>query len=402
MVLNLLIYFTVCTYPFLIYLFYLICSKNYNTKQVDLVYGLAIWSCLYISIRFDFFALPIMIFNIPIIIAYLKKHLQLSVVISMVVLTTSVVEGYNLVFVLIEYSLYIILYFISKLVKHNENYIILSFMNVKILLLIIQLFSIRPSVIELDTLLYIVFVYYIFTFVILLFYKKANELAILYLTLKDVVKDSFIRDSLFKITHEIKNPLAVCKGYFDMLDINNVEQTRRYVPIIDGEIKRTLTLLADFNDLTKICISKELIDVNLLLEEVVDTMSNFALSKGVALIKNIPDEDFYIDADYNRLKQVMVNMIKNGVEAASLKDSYVKVTSIMKKKYVKIVIEDNGIGMDSETKLNYDKGFYTTKKDGTGLGVSLSKDIVYAHKGDIIYNSEENVGTIVEIMLPKK
>ena len=69
---------------------------------------------------------------------------------------------------------------------------------------------------------------------------------------------------------------------------------------------------------------------------------------------------------------------------------------------MKIIIEDNGIGMDKDTLDNVSEMFFTTKKKGSGLGVSLSKEIVEQHGGDLVYNSVKGEGTRVIVTLPKE
>ena len=68
---------------------------------------------------------------------------------------------------------------------------------------------------------------------------------------------------------------------------------------------------------------------------------------------------------------------------------------------MKIIIEDNGVGMDKDTLNNVSEMFFTTKKKGSGLGVSLSKEIIEQHKGTIVYNSVKGEGTRVIVTLPR-
>ena len=78
----------------------------------------------------------------------------------------------------------------------------------------------------------------------------------------------------------------------------------------------------------------------------------------------------------------------------------IKINTRVLKKYFQIIIEDNGIGMDSDTLNNIGTMFYTTKRNGTGLGISLSNEIIELHGGKIKYYSELNTGTKVVISLP--
>ena len=221
------------------------------------------------------------------------------------------------------------------------------------------------------------------------------------MTVQELIEEKQIRKSLFKITHEIKNPLAVCKGYLDMFDVNNVEHARKYVPILKEEIDRTLILLQDFLSFTKIKIEKDILDINYLLEEVLDNLHLLLKDKNIELESNILDEEVYIDGDYNRLCQVMINLIKNSIEAMKdVKYPQINLSSVLKKDYIEIVVEDNGTGIEEKNLKKISEPFFTTKKHGTGLGVSMSFEIIASHNGTIKYFSEYGKGTKVVINLP--
>ena len=125
---------------------------------------------------------------------------------------------------------------------------------------------------------------------------------------------------------------------------------------------------------------------------------------GIKAEFNIPDEDIYIEADYNRLKQVFINLLKNAIEAkdSSKKENKIKISLESDNNFMKIIIEDNGVGMDKDTLNSVSEMFFTTKKKGSGLGVSLSKEIIEQHGGNIVYNSVKGEGTRVIVTLPKE
>ena len=220
------------------------------------------------------------------------------------------------------------------------------------------------------------------------------------LTFKELEKEKQIRTSLFKITHEIKNPIAVCKGYLDMFDVNNKEHARKYIPIIRSEIDRTLILLQDFLDYNHLKLNKDILDINMLLEDVGNVCMPLINNKKINYIAGIDDDELYIEGDYERLKQVFINIIKNSIEAINSNDGYIELNTEIKRDYIYIMIEDNGIGMTNEDLKKIHEPFYTTKKDGTGLGVTLSFEIIKAHNGKIIYTSDYGKGTKVEVILP--
>ena len=205
--------------------------------------------------------------------------------------------------------------------------------------------------------------------------------------------------SIFKITHEIKNPIAVCKGYLDMLDVHDEDKVSRYIPIIRSEIDRTLTLMDDFMSMKNIHIRKDILDLYLLIEDVYDVMLPVLKQHKVKLIIPHYQDELYMMGDYDRLKQVLINLIKNAYEAKATK---IEIRTHCFSKRVKIEIADNGEGISKENLKKVGEIFYSTKPKGTGIGVNLSKEIIGLHKGDIRYQSSGKKGTLVTIILPLK
>lgn len=241
------------------------------------------------------------------------------------------------------------------------------------------------------------------SFIILYFLNKGEKIVDFNNSLYAIEKEKELRASLFKVTHEIKNPIAVCKGYLDMLDPNDQKKCIKYIPIIKGEINRTLVLMDDFLDYTKIKIEKEELDLVMLLEELDSALKPLFHERKIATNYNIPYEELYMEADYNRLKQVLINIFKNAVEAkdGSKEKSIIEVVVKDLGKDVSIKIKDNGIGMTKEDLDKVGQMFFTTKKKGTGLGTCLSKEIIKLHDGNITYSSKKNEWTEVNITLPK-
>ena len=122
-----------------------------------------------------------------------------------------------------------------------------------------------------------------------------------------------------------------------------------------------------------------------------------ALYKNVKFVKKYEDE-IYISGDYNRLKQVLINIFKNSIESKS--DTII--IEIFVKKDIVIKISDNGSGMSEGTLKRIKEPFYTTKTSGTGLGVPLLIEIIEAHGWFIKYDSVLTEGTTVSIRIPRK
>ena len=100
---------------------------------------------------------------------------------------------------------------------------------------------------------------------------------------------------------------------------------------------------------------------------------------------------------------MFINVLKNAIEAKDVNKEENKINIKLESdnKNMKIIIEDNGIGMDKDTLNNVSEMFFTTKNKGSGLGVSLSKEIILQHGGELVYNSVKGEGTRVIVTLPK-
>ena len=348
----------------------------------------------------------ILLINIPLLISYLKRKELTSIMLSILIAYYYVfLLNYNLYFIFFEYVLYYVIYYIV-----NKSYKVVSliyiFVFIKSIVLSVETFYFQEvSNYFLVNYLEVVvkmLVFYVSSYLVFIYLLKGESIMNLNTAIKELEKEKVLRTSLFKLTHEIKNPLAVCKGYLDMLDLNNKDKILKYIPIIKGEIERTLTLMDDYLDYTKVKIQKEEVDIYLLLNDIIESLELFFKENKINLEYLVPDDELYLRVDYNRIKQVIVNILKNATEARDInkEELIIKIRTRVTKNYFKIIIEDNGIGMDKDVLEQVTDLFFTTKKNGTGLGTSLSKEIVELHGGKIKYLSEVGIGTTVIINLP--
>ena len=166
-----------------------------------------------------------------------------------------------------------------------------------------------------------------------------------------------------------------------------------------AEIEKTLILLEDFLAMNKIKIKKEILDINLLLSQVIDSFNLFWQGQKIKTNINISEDEVYINGDYNRLRQVFLNIIKNSMEALKEKPN-IQIWTKTKKDKIHIFIKDNGLGIPADILEKIKEPFFTTKQKGTGLGIPLSIEIIEAHQGTIKYESKEGEYTLVAITLP--
>lgn len=396
-------------FPFLLYAIYM--SYKNNTKEEKIVLDLAIFSSMFLMIRYtgeEESVASLILINFPLLIAYMKRRTLLIILLSIVTIYYYyLVLNIPVIYEIIEYSIYLIIYLIL-LKKHSKNNILLnSFIGIKSFLIACCIcLKNMNSYPKTKTLLYLIFVIFLLILTmssILWLLKEGEEIIEKNKAYQKLEKEKELKLALFKLTHEIKNPIAVCKGYLEMLNIKSKEKLKKYLPIIKEEIDRTLLIINDFSDYGKLKIEKEEVDIAVLLEDIEETLAPLLQEKEVEASFVMKEEELYTKLDYNRMKQVIVNLIKNSIEAKDDKRK-LKITTTVKKlkDEIQIKIEDTGTGISKENLEKIYKVFYTTKEHGTGIGVALSKEIIEQHHGSINYQSQVGKGTKVTILLPLK
>lgn len=394
------------TFPLLIYLV-LVCYQDEVTRErKSMLLNITLFTSLYLCLKFGItnHDNKILLFcNIPIVIAYMKKQTWFGIILSLInIIYCYFIGNTFFIITIIKYSSYLILYICARKKKLSSGGFILSIAVLQGFFLSFEYFFREIDIFINDflMLLALVFIYYFVTFTILYIFKAIEKIESLNSTIKLLEKDKLIKDALFKLTHEIKNPLAVCKGYLEMISLDNKEKSTKYISIMKQEINRSLNIISDFVEFNKIKIVKEQIDLNLLLEDVYDTFKILVDSNNIKLIYNDRnDEEIYLNGDYERLKQVLINLLKNSLESIT-NTGKIEICTNLYKKHIDIIVEDNGQGMDNKVLSRLKEMFYTTKENGTGLGVALSNEIIKAHDGELIYTSELGKGTKAIIRLP--
>ena len=392
-------------FPIMIYLVFGCYNLLNDKKMARLIFIITMCTSLYFSLSFNDCIskniLTLMFSNIPLIICYFKREWMLGIIFSLIVVIVSyILYDVNIYIVGLKCFSYLITY-ILLVNKKEFNYLFFK------LIAIIQGFFIsfeyfytfNFGIDKIFTLLFYAFVIYLITFFSLYLFKLADGISDLYLMVNKMEKEKNLRNSLFKLTHEIKNPIAVCKGYFDMINLDNREKSEKYIGIMKSEIDRSLNIMNDFMEYSKIKINKEIFDMSLLLSEVYDSFKLLVNNKKINFNYNNRYDSIYVFGDFDRIKQVLVNVIKNSIESI-IDDGIIDISVEVINKRVNVVVRDNGCGMTELELSNIKEMFYTSKRDGTGLGVSLSNEIILAHNGELSYNSIKDDGTICKISLP--
>ncbi len=204
------------------------------------------------------------------------------------------------------------------------------------------------------------------------------------------------------IAHEIRNPMTSLKGFTQLLNYTVTETGREYLKVIHSELNRMDDILNEFLLLSKPTErSIHFVSISDLLSQIVDFMYPQAMMQNTILqLEKCEPESDCILGDEKELKKVFMNIIKNGIE--EMKDGGIITISqtLFKDNKVKISIKDTGQGMSQDQINKIFLPFFTTKTNGTGLGLAHVLRTVEDHNGYIEIESEIGHGTTFHLVLP--
>jgi len=205
------------------------------------------------------------------------------------------------------------------------------------------------------------------------------------------------------VSHELKNPLMIIGGFSTQIrkGLGQGKEATKLDMILD-EVKRLERLVADLGDFTKTyTLVKRQTHINSVVKDVINIMSEVRLLDDYDLHQDLSEEVQEIICDPDKLKQVFINVISNGLEAME-EGGLITVSSRSIDNGIEVRISDDGPGIPGEDLEHIFEPFYTTRKKGSGLGLSISFKIVEAHRGDISAISRPGQGTTFIIRLPNK
>ncbi len=212
-------------------------------------------------------------------------------------------------------------------------------------------------------------------------------------------KLAYLGEMSASIAHEFKNSLAVIKGFVTILKKrSDKEDIVKDVAIdIDEEINYFYGILTDYLSYSReIIINKNSFSVIELINEIKKNL----FSKEKELIKiSATLKKITLNADRDKIKQVLINLIKNGLEAS---ETGVEISFVSDEKKQIIEVIDNGEGITADLKKKIFNPFFTTKEHGTGLGLAISYNIIIAHNGKLEVLDNTPKGTIFRIILHKE
>lgn len=224
-----------------------------------------------------------------------------------------------------------------------------------------------------------------------------------------VKKEQLKNDFISSVSHELRTPLTSIKGWAITLkseDFNGNEIVLDGLDIIEKESDRLTNLVEELLDFSKfvsgrIKLEKELFQISSTLNMIAKQLKPKAVNNKINFNIEIDNDLGMILGDENRIKQVFINLLDNAFKFTDI-DGKVTLRAYRDEKNIIVMVEDNGIGISEEDLPKVKEKFYKGKdsKSHSGIGLSISDEIVKLHNGTIDIYSEINQGTKVVVYLP--
>jgi two-component system NtrC family sensor kinase len=209
------------------------------------------------------------------------------------------------------------------------------------------------------------------------------------------------------LAHEIRNPLVAIKTFTHLLPerIDDQEFRDKFLQIASGEVDRISSLVTELLDFARTSDPKlEMENINIILDGMILLVSTETNKKQINVDKTYDFNLPFVEIDREQMKQVFLNILLNAIEATPEKGKItIRTRSFLKpggEPYVQIEFTDTGCGIPSDQIEEIFNPFFTTKTTGSGLGLSISNQIVQDHKGYIDVESQMGKGSSFFVNLP--
>ncbi|AZI23313.1 GHKL domain-containing protein [Chryseobacterium taklimakanense] len=233
----------------------------------------------------------------------------------------------------------------------------------------------------------------------------------------DMIKEmeAYRKEYIGNVSHELKTPLFSIQGYIETLRDGGVENLNirdKYLERIGISVERLINIVNDLDMINrfesgeiKLNISK--FDINLLVKETFDMLDLEAQSRNAILSLNTSAPQVFVNADKQKISQVLINLISNAIHYANRQQAQIIVKTTVLKNKVLIEVSDNGMGIKPEALPRIFERFFrvessrSRREGGSGLGLAIVKHILEAHNENISVESVYLEGTNFSFMLEK-
>ncbi len=206
------------------------------------------------------------------------------------------------------------------------------------------------------------------------------------------------------IAHEIRNPLGTLRGFAQYFSRskNSDDKAHEYAELMIGEVdrlNRTVSALLQFSRPRE--AKPMAVDFQQLLQRTMLFAQSDADSQKVVLRLNIPETTTTWSGDSDLLQQVLLNLVQNSLAATTAGDE-IELGFALQGDNFHVWVRDFGQGLSSADQARMFDPFFTTRKDGTGLGLAMVQQIIAQHNGRIEVETEPGQGTCITLILPRK
>ncbi len=202
------------------------------------------------------------------------------------------------------------------------------------------------------------------------------------------------------VAHELRNPLSVIQGFIQLSNMTG--NLNRYYETILSEISRMNQIIEDFLSISRKKVEKKHIKPADLLNSIKALIQSECLLHGIEFDYKLHENSGYLLVNESMMKQVMLNLLRNSIEAygQGMKGRVFRLHAGRDYDKFIMIIEDNGPGMSEHVMASLGNPFYTTKDTGTGIGIPMCKKIIKEHGGNFLIESVQKKGTKITIHLP--
>ena len=233
----------------------------------------------------------------------------------------------------------------------------------------------------------------------------------------DMMKEmeDYRKEYIGNVSHELKTPLFSIQGYVETLKdgaVENLNIRDKYLERIGNSVERLLNIVTDLDQISKyeaaeISINYSVFDINALIKEIFDLLEIEAQKKSAKLVLQTSQTAIMVRADKQKISQVLTNLISNAIHYSNREEALIKVITKTEQEKVKIIVQDNGMGIKPEVLPRIFERFYRVetsrnrKDGGSGLGLAIVKHILEAHHQSITVESKYLEGTLFTFYLEK-
>ena len=233
----------------------------------------------------------------------------------------------------------------------------------------------------------------------------------------DMMKEmeDYRKEYIGNVSHELKTPLFSIQGYVETLKdgaVENLNIRDKYLERIGNSVERLLNIVTDLDQISKyeaaeISINYSVFDINALTKEIFDLLEIDAQKKSAKLVLQTSQTAIMVRADKQKISQVLTNLISNAIHYSNREEALIKVITKTEQEKVKIIVQDNGMGIKQEVLPRIFERFYRVetsrnrKDGGSGLGLAIVKHILEAHHQSITVESKYLEGTLFTFYLEK-